>query len=735
MKGDFSRDTFDPTKHYSHVLMQQGRVQVDADWNEQQAINTYHAETVTLDAIGPSGAPNYAPGFAITTDASGKNLMIGKGRYYLDGILCENEEDVAYTAQPDFFDPPALSDLLQQAKTNTAIVYLDVWQRHITMLEDPHIHEQALGEPDTTTRVKTIWQVKFLPVQLAQSKPGLLAGSLHRLILGLGDYQKSLGDRRAAAAEQVRTWAKSLQASTDAGDIALRSENAHTLYQQLPQLRRDLERIGNQTNVSASVPLRELNRLDTELGKVLQEINCHTNSNEWFQLTAPRTNKLTPQVEPPPASPSPCEIKPQGGVHVSENQLYRVEIHQQGELNNPIGANSPTFKWSRDNGSMVVGVTRIDNNQVTVTSLGLDDLTKLAHDQWVEVLDDRLELAGLPGQLVQIDTTDTTDPKSPVVTMKQSVTPLSGSADGVNSSWHPKLRRWDQVGDEQGLKVDTNPVVLEGGISVAFSTGSYKTGDYWLMPARSNSTIEWPPFDSESAARAALPPIGIKHHYCRLGLVDVDQYGHISVHDCRRIFAPLAAPAMRVVATNWENDLEFSLTQFRNNGLAIWFDAEPFAQSLSASTVIVTIEIPLPVSRRSDKTDAASYPAISVILDGVISVAGNKLRWLPDAEPLDDTLRRAIAQNVPISSLRLRVILKGHVIHSDQDVQLLHLDGQAFGRPKWPQSAAAAPTTTLDFPTGSGAPASDFESWFYLLDDSYGYGYGYGSSSIGGHLL
>ena len=30
MKGDFSRDTFDPLKHFSRVLMQQGRVQLDA---------------------------------------------------------------------------------------------------------------------------------------------------------------------------------------------------------------------------------------------------------------------------------------------------------------------------------------------------------------------------------------------------------------------------------------------------------------------------------------------------------------------------------------------------------------------------------------------------------------------------------------------------------------------------------------------------------------------------------
>ena len=34
-RGDFTRDTFNPLKHFSRVLMQQGRVQLDADWNEQ----------------------------------------------------------------------------------------------------------------------------------------------------------------------------------------------------------------------------------------------------------------------------------------------------------------------------------------------------------------------------------------------------------------------------------------------------------------------------------------------------------------------------------------------------------------------------------------------------------------------------------------------------------------------------------------------------------------------------
>ena len=66
MKGDFSRQTFTGGKHYSGVLMQQGRVQLDADWNEQQAINRHRAEAESADVIGLSGAPRNSPGFRIT---------------------------------------------------------------------------------------------------------------------------------------------------------------------------------------------------------------------------------------------------------------------------------------------------------------------------------------------------------------------------------------------------------------------------------------------------------------------------------------------------------------------------------------------------------------------------------------------------------------------------------------------------------------------------------------------
>ncbi|CAL78118.1 hypothetical protein BRADO4374 [Bradyrhizobium sp. ORS 278] len=162
MKGDFSRDTFDSTKHYSSVLMQQGRVQLDADWNEQQSIHHHRIATEARDVIGFSGAPLHAAGFKITVAADNRSLVIGQGRYYVDGRLCENESDVGYAAQPDLINPPDIVAAMTAAQATAAIIYLDVWSRSITALDDPMIRETALGGPDTAARIKTVWQVKAL---------------------------------------------------------------------------------------------------------------------------------------------------------------------------------------------------------------------------------------------------------------------------------------------------------------------------------------------------------------------------------------------------------------------------------------------------------------------------------------------------------------------------------------------------------------------------------------------
>ncbi len=89
-KGDFTRDTFDPFKHFSRILMQQGRVQLDADWNEQTDILLRYLRTLAADVIGPFGGPITGNGFHIASTQDTGNFSISSGHYYVDGILIEN---------------------------------------------------------------------------------------------------------------------------------------------------------------------------------------------------------------------------------------------------------------------------------------------------------------------------------------------------------------------------------------------------------------------------------------------------------------------------------------------------------------------------------------------------------------------------------------------------------------------------------------------------------------------
>jgi hypothetical protein len=71
MPGDYSRKILDRRKHYSGVLMQQGRVQLDADWNEQLDISLHRTRTEAVDMIGPCGAPVGRDGFDVSIAPGG----------------------------------------------------------------------------------------------------------------------------------------------------------------------------------------------------------------------------------------------------------------------------------------------------------------------------------------------------------------------------------------------------------------------------------------------------------------------------------------------------------------------------------------------------------------------------------------------------------------------------------------------------------------------------------------
>src|SRR5215211_3681494 len=102
MKGDFTSFRNGHYKSYTGVLRQQGRVDLDADWNEYVGIQEYIHRTTEKDVIGACGVPKHASGFAVDWDAGRRDLMISRGRIYVDGILCELEGASSYLNQPNY---------------------------------------------------------------------------------------------------------------------------------------------------------------------------------------------------------------------------------------------------------------------------------------------------------------------------------------------------------------------------------------------------------------------------------------------------------------------------------------------------------------------------------------------------------------------------------------------------------------------------------------------------------
>jgi hypothetical protein len=168
MKGDFSRVSFNPHHGFTRVNWQQGRMQLDADANEQQAINLHFVRTLAADLIGPHGG--LAGSFAIEADASlYRGFRIRPGRYYVDGWPASNARTVGYRASKELQPQPWFPEPHELEQGKDYLVYLEVWERHLSAAEfdrarDPNeadaMREVALDGPDTGSRAQLVWQVK-----------------------------------------------------------------------------------------------------------------------------------------------------------------------------------------------------------------------------------------------------------------------------------------------------------------------------------------------------------------------------------------------------------------------------------------------------------------------------------------------------------------------------------------------------------------------------------------------
>ena len=701
MPGDISRETFRREKHYNQVRMQQGRVQVDSDQNEELAISAHRTETETIDVIGACGVPEATGGFQILLTSDGGDLVITPGRIYVEGVLCELESatvDIAflpaplspprfaspfvqanrvqlqslvldgrplragelvevsalnqsagqfrilgidqqnsilvlngslaafskasqprlrriatYGAQADYPNPEFVSSLTSPAispSTGAArlaladglyIVYLDVWKREITALNDPHIREVALNGPDTATRLQTVGQIRILPV--AALSPTL----------------------------------------------------------------------------------------------------CDSRFAEWDALTTPFSGRMNARTVPSEDAANPCQLPPGAGFQRLENQLYRVEIQNGG----PSRANV-TFKWSRENASVNTRIENIANNVITVSDPGKDAVLGFANDQWVEIVDEESELKHAPRPLLQIGQVK---PATRELVMKGAVPALAGRPGLM-------LRRWEQSGVRaggNGLTADAGWLDLEGGVQVLFGEGSYQAGDFWLIPARiATAEIEWPPFEVPNVNPIPQSPQGVRHHFCRLAIATVFR-GAITLQDCRSLFPPLTQvlePARGVhvqqvlavnpnnVRTRLVNDRPLLIPEFA--GIDAICDQDVAAFTVQRPTCFVTVETPIPTSPGGQPPGA--YTLMS--LGSATSSSGNVLSWRPTAAA------RQFLSGLQIPTgdrgILTRFTLKGNFIWAAKDPGVF-LDGEVFGFRE-----AELSNLSARLPSGNRIRGGDLDMWFWL---------------------
>ena len=158
----------------------------------------------------------------------------------------------------------------------------------------------------------------------------------------------------------------------------------------------------------------------------------------------------------------------------------------------------------------------------------------------VEIVDDasvsRLGRDAEPSMSRALFTVTAVDTVGLVVTLDRDPAVETGDR-GHDPDLHPMLRRWDAPAadiDEGGW------LDLEDGVQVQFpGSGSdpttYRSGDFWLAPARrTTGDLIWPRDDS---GPVALPPFGIDYHYAPLALVPAS--AKAKVVDLRKIFSPL----------------------------------------------------------------------------------------------------------------------------------------------------------------------------------------------------
>ncbi|QDT90464.1 DUF6519 domain-containing protein [Gimesia algae] len=478
MHGDFSRDSYNLKNNFTRVLMQQGRLIVDADWNEQSAIVFNYLQTLAADIIGWHGGANVtsdeteAPSGGAFAVSKNKNssLKVSGGRYYVDGILIE------WPVNKDGYE---IEELEPDSNLSDRIVIAKVWEEHISEASDLTLQDSAFNGLDSCTRVRIC--VRFIAVPIEEMD------------------RESLNSLLATE----NTFREFLKSTTGKPDSPLDFRPLHS-NDMLPQLIAS----SSHNSLDPADCIEETNQRYSGVENQLYRVEVHSGGTSFWDGL--RTIDGHPQ----------SKSDPQG--------IPAFDID-----NPPV-----TLKWSRDNGSITYAAS-IEGNTATVTTPWHDESRAIQQGHWIELIKDD-EAQGVMFQAGVVKKENGVTIIMLDVPADRSPAPPAGKV--LIRRWDHQHRKHFPVTGTGGILVrktvsnNENKSVaiplednlfiqmflpVEDGGNGEVSGAGFKAGDYWLIPARAASgDIIWPVSkEKEKQAPELVPARYTQHHYAPLAFI------------------------------------------------------------------------------------------------------------------------------------------------------------------------------------------------------------------------
>jgi photosystem II stability/assembly factor-like uncharacterized protein len=258
---------------------------------------------------------------------------------------------------------------------------------------------------------------------------------------------------------------------------------------------------------------------------------CSDFGADWTPEAQPSTGTLRARSTPVPPPATECLVPLTGGFQRLENQLYRVEVLDDGPSGVTGTAGLATYTWSRENGCVAVGLLDIQpasvagESDLTLAEPGKDAVLGFSAG-FLELTDEERAEQGRRGVLVEID-----GGSGNVVRVKNWPGGTALTMDDF--AGNPIVRRWE----DHGPATTDGWITLEDGVEVQFGAGQFSPGDFWTIPARTvTADIEW---DRNGLTPVFRRPDGTLHHYAALALLQLNGGTWSTVADCRPVFPPL----------------------------------------------------------------------------------------------------------------------------------------------------------------------------------------------------